>query len=72
MSEDTASHSAAVAPIIKGKYTRVTNEQRRDLIKLVYTDRYTIKEAALRVGIPYPNAKAVNQTYLAEGRTTKK
>lgn len=54
------------------KYTRVTDEQRRNLIKLIYEKSYTIKQAGLEVGIPYPNAKAVNQTYLLEKRTTKK
>eukprot|EP00347_Sterkiella_histriomuscorum_P003494 403364084 len=54
------------------KYTRVTDEQRRDLIKLIYEQNYTIKRAGAEVGIPYPNAKAVNQTYLLEKRTTKK
>jgi hypothetical protein len=54
------------------KYTRVTDEQRRNLIKLIYEKNLTIKQAGLEVGIPYPNAKAVNQTYLLEKRTTKK
>eukprot|EP00347_Sterkiella_histriomuscorum_P023412 403334737 len=54
------------------KYTRVTDEQRRDMIKLIYEQNYTIKRAGAEVGIPYPNAKAVNQTYLLEKRTTKK
>lgn len=42
------------------KYTRVTDEQRRDLIRLIYEQNYTIKRAGIEVGIPYPNAKAVN------------
>lgn len=54
------------------KYTRVTDEQRRELIRLIYENNYTIKRAGAEVGIPYPNAKAVNQTYLLEKRTTKK
>lgn len=32
----------------------------------------TIKEAAKRTGIPYPNAKAVNKTFEREKRTAKK
>jgi len=39
---------------------------------LIYENNYTIKRAGIEVGIPYPNAKAVNQTYLLEKRTTKK
>lgn len=54
------------------KYTRVTDEQRRELIRLIYEQNYTIKQAGQAVGIPYPNAKAVNQTYLLERRTSKK
>jgi hypothetical protein len=42
------------------KYTRVTNEQRKELIRLIYEENYTIKKAGATVGIPYPNAKAVN------------
>ena len=42
------------------------------MIKLIYENNYTIKKAGEKVGIPYPNAKAVNQTYLLEKRTTKK
>eukprot|EP00347_Sterkiella_histriomuscorum_P003517 403363999 len=54
------------------KYTRVTDEQRRELIRLIYQEQYSIKRAGQEVGIPYPNAKAVNQTYLQENRTSKK
>lgn len=54
------------------KYTRVTDEQRRELVRLIYEENYTIKQAGQEVGIPYPNAKAVNQTYLLEKRTAKK
>lgn len=42
------------------------------MIRLIYENNYTIKRAGAEVGIPYPNAKAVNQTYLLEKRTTKK
>lgn len=54
------------------KYTRVTDEQRRELVRLIYEENYTIKQAGLEVEIPYPNAKAVNQTFLVEHRTAKK
>ena len=43
-----------------GKYNKVTNEQRMDMINLIYSDKHTIKEAARLTGIPYPNAKVVN------------
>ena len=54
------------------KYTRVTDKQRRDLIKLIHEYNYTIKKAGEEVGIPYPNAKAVNQIYLSKKRTKRR
>jgi transposase-like protein len=42
------------------KYRRLTDDQRRELVKLINEQGYTIKEASLRLDIPYPNAKAVN------------
>jgi hypothetical protein len=53
-------------------YVRVTDEQRKELVKLIHEKNYSIKKAGSIVGIPYPNAKAVNQTYLQENRTAKK
>ena len=54
------------------KYRRLTDQERHDLIVLVHTQGYTIKDASKKLSIPYPNAKAVNQTYLHEHRTAKK
>jgi transposase-like protein len=42
------------------KYRRLTDDQRRELVKLINEQGYTIKEASRRLDIPYPNAKAVN------------
>ena len=54
------------------KYTKVSDQQRKELIRLIYQEKLSIKKAGIAVGIPYPNAKAVNQTYLQENRTSKK
>ena len=54
------------------KYKRLTDNQREDLIRLIHDQRFTIKEAAIKLNIPYPNAKAVNSTYVSEGRFNKK
>jgi transposase-like protein len=42
------------------KYRRLTDDQRRELVRLINEQGYTIKEASRRLDIPYPNAKAVN------------
>ena len=54
------------------KYVKVSDPQRRELIRLVRYEFRTIKESALTCGIPYPNAKAIVQTFLRELRTDKK
>ncbi len=54
------------------KYRRLTDEERRNLIILIHREGYTIKDASSKLNIPYPNAKAVNQTYILENRTAKK
>ncbi|TNV86018.1 hypothetical protein FGO68_gene3091 [Halteria grandinella] len=54
------------------KYRRLTDEERHNLVVLIHQEGYTIKEASRKLNIPYPNAKAVNQTYLLENRTAKK
>lgn len=53
-------------------YIRVTDEQRKELITKIYQENYSIKKAGEMLGIPYPNAKSINQTYIIEKRTTKK
>lgn len=42
------------------QYIRVTDAQRKELIKLIHEDHVTIKQAGALTGIPYPNAKAIN------------
>lgn len=54
------------------KYSKLNDEKRQELVKLINEDGLTIKEASRRLNIPYPNAKAVNQIYKNENRTAKK
>lgn len=54
------------------KYVLLSNSQREELCTLIHRDGLTIKEAARRTGIPYPNAKAVNKTFERERRTEKR
>lgn len=54
------------------KYVLLTNEQRAELCRLIHKDGLTIREAARRLNIPYPNAKAVNKVYERENRTEKR
>ena len=54
------------------KYRRLSDEERERLVLLIHRDGYTIKDASRQLNIPYPNAKAVNQTYILENRTAKK
>ena len=53
-------------------YSPVTNEQRRLLVKLIYEDGMSIRQAALTSKIYYPTAKAINKIYTAENRIDKK
>ena len=54
------------------KYKRLSDLEREELIKLIHSEGLTIKEASHKLHIPYPNAKAVNATYVHEKRTAKK
>lgn len=54
------------------EYVILSNFQREELCRLVYECGLTIKEAARRTNVPYPNAKAVNKTFERELRTAKK
>ena len=54
------------------KYQKLTDSQRHELVTMINKDGLSIKEASRRLDIPYPNAKAVNQTYINEQRTAKK
>ena len=54
------------------KYSPVTNEQRRLLVKLIYEDGISIRQAAKGSNIYYPTAKAINKIYIAEKRIDKR
>ena len=54
------------------KYSPVTNEQRRLLVKLIYEDGLSIRQAAIGSDIYYPTAKAINKIYIAEKRIDKR
>lgn len=41
----------------------MSNDLRQELVKLIHEEGMTIREAASTLGIPYPNAKAVNKIY---------
>ena len=53
-------------------YTSVTNDQRRELIKLIHKHGLTIARAAEILCIYYPTAKAINKVYLREKRIVKR
>ncbi len=48
---------------MKVKYAPVANEKRYELIRLIYDQGISIRQAAIACNIPYPTAKAVNRTY---------
>jgi len=48
------------------RYVLLSNDQREELCRLIHDERLSIKEAAVRTGVPYPNAKAVNKTFERE------
>jgi hypothetical protein len=50
----------------------VTNDQRRELIKLIHKHGLSIARAAEILGIFYPTAKAINKVYLREKRIVKR
>ena len=54
------------------KYCQVSNEQRQLLVKLIYEDGLSIRQAALQAKVYYPTAKAINKTYISEKRIEKK
>jgi len=54
------------------QYQKVTNELRKELIRLIHVEGNSIKTAAEIANIPYPNAKAINSTFVSEERTSKK
>ena len=42
------------------------------MIRLIYEDKISIRQAAVRCNISYPTAKAINRIYSTEGRVDKK
>ena len=54
------------------KYYPVSDERRRELIRLIYEDRLSIRQAAIQQNISYPTAKAINRIYKHESRIEKK
>jgi len=53
-------------------YTQVPNESRKELIRLIYEEGYTIAKAAGVTGIYYPTAKAINKVFKKEKRVQKR
>jgi hypothetical protein len=53
-------------------YTKVTNDQRKELIRLIHDELFTISKAADTTGIYYPTAKAINKIYKNEQRIQKR
>lgn len=53
-------------------YTQVNNENRKELIRLIYEENYSIAKAAVEVGIYYPTAKAINKVFKREKRVQKR
>ena len=54
------------------KYFPVSDERRHELIRLIYEDKLSIRQAAMRQNISYPTAKAINRIYKQESRIEKK
>ena len=44
---------------------------RKELVRLIHDESYTIARASKATQIAYDNAKAINRTYLRESRTKK-
>lgn len=53
-------------------YTQVSNDARRELIRLIYEKGFSIVKAAEATGIYYPTAKAINKVYKRESRVQKR
>jgi hypothetical protein len=50
------------------QYTKVSNEQRKELIRLIHELGHSISKAAEMTGVYYPTAKAINKVYKKEKR----
>ena len=53
------------------QYVQVTDEQRRELVRLIHEQGFSIAKASKRTRVPYDNAKAINRTFLRESRIKK-
>ena len=53
------------------QYVQVTDEQRRELVRLIHEHNYSIAKASKATDVPYDNAKAINRTYIRENRVKK-
>lgn len=53
-------------------YTQVSNEARKELIRLIYENGLSIVKAAEATAIYYPTAKAINKVYKRENRVQKR
>ena len=49
----------------------MTDDQRKDLVRMIHNEGHSIASAAKIADIPYDNAKAINRTYLKEKRVHK-
>ena len=54
------------------RYSKVSDEQRHQLVKLIYEEGWSIRQAAIASKIYYPTAKAINKIYISEKRVDKK
>ena len=50
----------------------MSNEARKELIRLIYEENLSIVKAAESTGIYYPTAKAINKVYKREHRVQKR
>ena len=49
-------------------YTYVSNEARKELVRLIHEEGFSIIKAAEATAIYYPTAKAINKVYKRENR----
>ena len=54
------------------RYNITTDERRSKLIKLIYEDGISIRQASFMSDISYSSAKVINKIYLEENRIEKK
>lgn len=53
-------------------YTQVSNDSRKELIRLIHEEGLSIVKAAEATAIYYPTAKAINKVYKREHRVQKR